>query len=194
MLAAMESAPRSSSHDAAFEAPAVLDIEASGFGRDSYPVEVGFVLADGSTYCTLIRPAPEWTHWDPAAERLHHIALNTIMEHGRDVAEVAQQLNQRLRGLTLYCDGWAHDFTWLGVLFEAAGSSPSFKLDNLRALLTDQEAAHWGVVKMQVAKEMRLQRHRASSDAKILQSTLIRLRTPLPQRVTPKPPRAQRKT
>jgi hypothetical protein len=175
-------------HEKAFVAPAVLDIEASGFGRDSYPVEVGFVLADGSTYCTLIRPAPEWKHWDPEAERLHHIALRTIVEHGRDVVEVARQLNDRLRGLTLYCDGWAHDFTWLGVLFEAAGLTPSFKLDNLRALLTDQEAAHWSVVKTQVAREMRLQRHRASSDAKILQSTLIRLRAPLPQRV-PKPAR-----
>ena len=29
------------------EAPAVLDIEASGFGRGSYPIEVGFVLANG---------------------------------------------------------------------------------------------------------------------------------------------------
>lgn len=182
MLAGMTSAPPSSTRAPAFEAPAVLDIEASGFGRDSYPVEVGFVLADGSTYCTLIRPAPEWTHWDPAAERLHHIALRTIVEHGRDVVEVARQLNTRLRGLTLYCDGWAHDFTWLSVLFEAAGLSPAFKLDNLRALLTEQEAAHWGVVKMQVAREMRLQRHRASSDAKILQSTLVRLRAPLPER------------
>jgi hypothetical protein len=184
----MKSMSLSPSTEKAFEAPAVLDIEASGFGRDSYPVEVGFVLADGSTYCTLIRPAPEWTHWDPEAERLHHIALRTIVEHGRDVVEVARQLNDRLRGLTLYCDGWAHDFTWLGVLFEAAGLQPSFKLDNLRALLTDQEAAHWSVVKTQVAREMRLQRHRASSDARILQSTLIRLRAPLPQR----PPKAAR--
>jgi hypothetical protein len=185
----MKSAPLSSTH-AGFVAPAVLDIEASGFGRDSYPVEVGFVLPDGSTYCTLIRPAPGWKHWDPAAERLHRIALHTIVEHGRDVVEVARQLNERLRGLTLYCDGWAHDFTWLGVLFEAAGLQPSFKLDNLRALLTDQEAAHWGVVKSQVAREMRLQRHRASSDAKILQSTLIRLRAPLPERAS-KPAKVQ---
>jgi hypothetical protein len=67
------------------------------------------------------------------------------------------------------------------VLFEAAGLTPSFKLDNLRALLTDREASFWSIVKKQVATEMRLQRHRASSDAKILQRTLIRLRAPLPQ-------------
>jgi len=97
------------------------------------------------------------------------------------VIEVATQLNERLQGLTMYCDGWAHDYVWLSVLFEAAGLTPSFKLDNLRALLTEQETRFWDVVKKQVTTEMRLQRHRASSDAKILQHTLMRLRAPLPQ-------------
>ena len=166
----------------ALVAPAVLDIEASGFGRDSYPVEVGYVLADGQSYCSLIRPAPDWTHWDPEAEKVHHIPLQTAVTHGRDVQEVARQLNTRLDGLTLYCDGWAHDYVWLSTLYEAAGLNPSFKLDNLRALLTEQEAAFWNVVKRQVTTEMRLPRHRASSDAKILQHTLMRLRAPLQHR------------
>ena len=39
----------------AFEPPAVLDIEASGFGVGSYPIEVGFVLPDGQSYCSLLR-------------------------------------------------------------------------------------------------------------------------------------------
>ena len=59
--------------------------------------------------------------------------------------------------------------------------TPAFKLDNLRALLTEQEAAFWGVVKKQVTTEMRLQRHRASSDAKLQQQTLVRLRVPSPE-------------
>jgi hypothetical protein len=162
------------------EAPAVLDIEASGFGRDSYPVEVGFVLPDGRSYCSLIHPAPGWTHWDASAERLHRIPRTMILAHGRSVTEVATQMNTQLRGQTVYCDGWAHDYSWLGVLFEAAGLTPSFRLDNLRALLSEREAAFWSILKSQVATEMRLQRHRASSDAKILQTTLMRLRAPLP--------------
>jgi hypothetical protein len=168
----------------AVDAPAVMDIEASGFGHSSYPIEIGFVLPDGETYCSLIRPAPGWTHWDAEAERLHRISQETARTHGRDAREVAELLNERLRGLTLYCDGWAHDYVWLNVLFEAADLTPSFRLDNLRGLLTEREAAHWEVVKKQVTTEMRLQRHRASSDAKILQRTLIRLRAPLP----PTPP------
>jgi hypothetical protein len=170
----------SSSSGLAFVAPAVLDIEASGFGQASYPIEVGYVLPDGQSYCSLIRPAPGWTHWDDAAERVHRIPLAVVRTHGREAREVATQLNERLRGQTLYCDGWAHDYVWLSVLFDAAGLTPGFKLDNLRALLTDREAAFWGIVKKQVTAEMRLPRHRASSDAKILQRTLMRLRMPLP--------------
>lgn len=162
------------------DAPAVMDIEASGFGQSSYPIEIGFVLASGETYCSLIRPEPDWTHWDADAERLHRITQETTRKHGRGAREIAELLNERLRGLTLYCDGWAHDYVWLNVLFEAAALSPSFRLDNLRALLTEREAAHWEIVKKQVTTEMRLQRHRASSDAKILQRTLMRLRAPLP--------------
>lgn len=178
----MSSTAPTPASDPAPDAPAVLDIEASGFGRDSYPIEIGLVLPDGQSYCSLIRPIPAWTHWDAAAERLHRIPLATVIRHGRDVVEVATQLNARLHGLTVYCDGWAHDYTWLGVLFDAAGMSPSFRLDNLRALLTDREAAFWAIVKRQVTTEMRLQRHRASADARILQHTLMRLRGPLTRR------------
>jgi hypothetical protein len=161
-------------------APTVLDIEASGFGRDSYPIEVGYVLPDGGSYCSLIRPAPGWAHWDATAERVHRISRDTLLQHGRSVANVAARLNAELQGQTVYCDGWAHDYTWLGALFEAAALAPAFRLENLRALLTDREASMWGVLKQQVATEMRLQRHRASADAKVLQQTLMRLRAPLP--------------
>ena len=172
----------SSSSGPAFVAPAVLDIEASGFGQASYPIEVGYVLPDGQSYCSLIRPAPGWTHWDDDAERVHRIPLAVVRTHGREAREVAAQLNERLRGQTLYCDGWAHDYTWLATLFDAAQMTPSFRLENLRVLLSEREAAYWDVLKRQVTQEMRVQRHRASADAKVLQRTLMRLREPLPSR------------
>lgn len=158
--------------------PAILDMEASGFGRDSYPIEVGYVLSDGRSRCTLIRPAPTWLHWDPQAEQLHHIPRAATLQHGRGVTEVANWLNDELQGLTVYSDGWANDYSWLSTLFEAAGCSPHFKLDNLRALLNEQEATHWHEVKQQVSRELKLERHRASADARLLQSTFERLRQP----------------
>ena len=96
----------------------VIDIEASGFGRRSYPIEVGYVLPDGRTRCTLIRPPEHWTHWDQDAERVHHISRETLMRHGRTTGEVARMLNADLQGLTVYCDGWGHDYPWLAALFD----------------------------------------------------------------------------
>jgi hypothetical protein len=94
---------------------------------------------------------------------------------------VAAELNQRLANRTLYCEAWAQADDWLRLLFDAAGTAPTFQLENLRGLLSSREAAVWPVLQRQVASEMRLQRHRASSDAKILQLTLVRLRGPLPE-------------
>jgi hypothetical protein len=156
--------------------PGIIDLEASGFGRQSYPIEVGFVLGDGSSYCTLIAPAPAWTHWDTAAEQVHHISRETLQKHGRSVNDVAQQLNTRLRGQTLYSDGWAHDFTWLATLFEEAGMVPLFRIDSLRRLLNDDEAARWGAAKDRVGSECSLARHRASVDAWLLQQTWLRVK------------------
>lgn len=156
--------------------PAVLDIEASGFGRDSYPVEVGFVLPDGSSWCSLIRPEPDWLHWDAGAQALHRIPRALALRHGRSTAEVARTLNERLAGRTVYCDGWAHDYPWLARLFDAAGSVPRFRLEHLRRLLDEDEAARWSGLKQQLQREAGPRRHRASADARLLQQTLRRLR------------------
>jgi hypothetical protein len=164
------------SHPPTAWSPTVLDVEASGFGRNSYPIEVGFVLPTGHTYCTLIRPEPDWTHWDEQAAHTHHISRELILQRGLPALDVAHKLNAELRGQTVYSDGWANDFTWLNVLFEAASMSPRFKLENLRGLLSDEEADQWHTVKAQIASERGTQRHRASSDARLIQLTLQRIR------------------
>ena len=156
---------------------AFIDIEASGFGRGSYPIEVGAALPDGGTFCTLIRPAPGWTHWDPRAQMMHGIARSTLVTHGRGAHEVAKMLNERLRGLTVLCDAWAHDFVWLGLLFEVAGRVPLFRLDDLRSVLTPEQATAWHDAKSAVEAGAGLSRHRASCDARILQSTWQRVST-----------------
>jgi hypothetical protein len=37
--------------------PFIIDVEASGFGAESYPIEIGIALAEGSKYCALIIPS-----------------------------------------------------------------------------------------------------------------------------------------
>ncbi|MDR7269279.1 hypothetical protein J2X20_001908 [Pelomonas saccharophila] len=152
--------------------PAILDIEASGFGRGSYPIEIGFCNGEGALFCGLIAPEPEWQHWDASAEALHGISRELLRRHGRPVRWMAEQLNARLAGQTVYCDGWGQDYPWLARLYDAAGVALRFKLDDLRGLLNEAEAQRWrGVVDI-VRQRQRLTRHRASSDARVLQLAL----------------------
>jgi ribosomal protein S18 acetylase RimI-like enzyme len=153
--------------------PIVLDIEASGFGSRSYPIEIGLALEDESTFCSLITPEPEWTHWDPSAELVHHIDRAMLLQHGVSARSVADTLNKRLTGSVVYSDGWAHDYSWLALLFDAAGATPRFRLESLRSLLNDAEAARWHETKHQVVAALRYERHRASADARVLQLTLL---------------------
>jgi len=156
--------------------PTILDVEASGFGPGGYPIEVGYVLADGSTHCTLIRPAPGWTHWDPAAESIHGISHDVLVARGRDVGDVARDLNEELRGQVVYSDGWANDYAWLARLFAEARLLQRFKVESLRRLLSDAEAAQWHASKDAVAAETLTNRHRASTDAQLLQRALLRVK------------------
>ena len=155
----------------AIEIPPVMDLEASGLGRGSFPIEVGYVLSDGSTYCTLIKPLPEWQHWDLQAQQLHGISRELLEEKGRHPEDVALYLNQQLEGQTIYSDAWGNDNSWLGLLFDSVGLWPNFKLETVRRLLSEEQVKYWQQAKEQVIEELQLQRHRASSDALIIQQT-----------------------
>jgi DNA polymerase III epsilon subunit-like protein len=164
-----------STRNSALALPCILDIEASGFGRSSYPIEIGYALPDGRTVCMLVRPSEGWTHWDDKAEQIHGITQQTLQSHGRGVEDVARVLNQDLAGMTVYCDGWAHDYTWLNALFEAAMRQPAFKLDSVSTLLDEQHLHRLDQARRDALAEMGLTRHRASNDARALQRALQRL-------------------
>lgn len=155
--------------------PCILDIEASGFGRASYPIEVGYVLADGRTRCTLVRPPAHWTHWDAHAEQVHGIRRDLLLHHGRTPADVAHMLNQDLGGQTVYCDGWAHDYPWLAALYEEAGLAPAFKLASVRQLLDESLLVRVPELQRQALQELGMHRHRASNDARALQMALAQV-------------------
>lgn len=151
--------------------PYVIDLEASGLGRGSYPIEVGFISPKGKGFCTLIKPIPAWTHWDPSAEQLHHISQATLDDHGKDLAYVASQLNEQLEGEVVYSDGWANDMCWLGLLFNEAEQPQKFRIESILTLLNEHEREQWSDVHKQVVDSTPLMRHRASSDALMIQKT-----------------------
>ena len=154
--------------------PIIIDIEASGFGAESYPIEVGVVLEDGERYSSLIHPHSQWTHWDDHAELIHHISRSNLIEFGRPINLIANNLNQILRNKTVYSDGWVVDKPWIDQLFYNAGVEMQFHVSPLELILVEEQMRNWHLTKQEVINESNMTRHRASFDAWIIQETFRR--------------------
>lgn len=157
------------------QAPIIIDIEASGFGRGSYPIEIGLVLPDGTPHCFLVAPHRNWTYWEAEAEAVHGITRDVLTTHGRPIPEIAWRLNELLRGKTVYSDAWSFDLSWVGKLYEVAQEHQAFRIASLRDLLSQNQVLSWDRTKESVIQDLALKRHRASGDARILQETYRRL-------------------
>ncbi|GAA5316411.1 MAG: hypothetical protein AseanaTS_16150 [Candidatus Pelagadaptatus aseana] len=156
--------------------PIIVDIEASGFGSDSYPIEIGLIDDKGNRYCSLIKPLPDWTHWSESAEAVHGISRREIETHGKDPREIAIEINRRLVGTTVYSDGWAHDYPWLRKLFYAALKEPEFRFSPIEMILTEAQIGIWDETKRRIIESTTAPRHRASTDAYIIQQTWLKSR------------------
>ena len=154
--------------------PIIIDVEASGFGGTSYPIEVGVALDDDTKYCSLILPAAEWDHWDSEAEKVHRIARDILETYGKPIPEVAAHMNNLLEGKTLYTDGWVVDKPWLTTLFHKAQMEMKFRVSPLEMILTEGQMERWHETKDRVLAEVQKHRHRASFDAWIIQQTYQR--------------------
>ena len=154
---------------------AFIDLEASGLGSKSWPVEVGWAFADSEPESMLILPHPSWPDdaWDENAEKLHGIPLTELRKNGMPARDVCLALNEALEGAMVYSDAPDWDGFWLFRLFSAAGVRQSFMLQDYGALV--RRLGVTGDHEL-FARAARLapRRHRAAADARHLQ-TLYRL-------------------
>ena len=153
--------------------PFIIDVEASGFGRFSYPIEVGLALEPENRYCRLILPNRQWTHWDEEAEAVHKIPRELLFARGLPPRQVARELNQILDQAVVYTDGWVVDKPWISRLFEAARIRRQFSVSPLERILTEDQMEIWHETKNKILKKFNMARHRASTDAFIVQETYV---------------------
>ena len=159
----------------AAQPPAIIDLEASGFGRGSYPIEVGFALEDRQVHSFLIRPAQSWTHWSDEAEKIHGISRAQLQEHGLNPREIVLKMNELLAGKTLYSDAWSFDSSWIGRLFDEAELIQRFRIETVNKLLNEAQMEAWHDTKQHLWDELNVGRHRAANDVKVLQETFLRV-------------------
>ncbi len=115
--------------------PCFIDIEASGFGPESWPASVAWSDHTGEIRKLLVRPLPGWTHWDPAAERIHGLTRERLQAEGCAPAEVATRLEADLKGMLAFSDAPDFDRGWLAALYRGIGRQTPFNLDNADDLL-----------------------------------------------------------
>lgn len=116
--------------------PCFIDFEASSLGTRSYPIEVAFNLEDGKVESYLIDPSgiSYWNDWDSFAESVHKITQGQLRRNGLQPNVIAEIMNERLEGKILYSDVHEYDWIWCQKLFEAAGTTPKFKISDASLL------------------------------------------------------------
>jgi hypothetical protein len=122
-----------------------IDFEASSLGKESYPIEVGWVFVDGRSEGHLIRPAPDWHDWSADAEAIHRIPRATLERDGVPHEQVAARMIEVLGLHDLFASAPSWDGKWLSVLLRAAG------LPRHALRLRDTEEAHGEIARALLA-------------------------------------------
>jgi hypothetical protein len=146
---------------------AFIDIEASGLGAKSWPVEVGWaLLGGGDAVGMLVLPDNSWSDdaWDSAAQRLHGLERALLERKGIAVREICSAMNAALADADVYSDAPDWDGFWLFRLFSAGGVKQAFTLRDygrlVRPLASGQEQDL-----LRRAVKLAPRRHRAAADA-----------------------------
>lgn len=110
----------------------IIDIEASGLGSQSYPVEIAWASAPHYEVTShLIRPLPGWlaveSAWDRKAEKLHGLSRELLLEEGRCVYEVSEFILASFVGADLYSDSPEFDEHWLNMIIKHKKTSFSVR-------------------------------------------------------------------
>jgi hypothetical protein len=116
----------------------IIDFEASGLGRESYPIEVAWGESRDSVTSFLLNPdkMEDWTEWDPRSFEFHGIPREKLISSGEDPRRVAEIMVKELSGKALYSDEPRYDNMWKDRLLKDSGYDPGLiRIRNLKYFL-----------------------------------------------------------
>lgn len=118
----------------------IIDIEASGLDKDSYPIEIAWLDSEGNKDSFLIKPASTWHYWDEYAEMfIHKISKKQLHQKGISPLEAVNRLNKALTGKTVYSDVVKWDSFWLYQLYTLTNKVMSYTCEDIYYLLPIEE-------------------------------------------------------
>lgn len=147
-----------------------IDIEASGLGSRSYPIEIAWKCSrTGRSDEFFINPDSgyEWTDWDEQAAQIHNISPQLLRKQGISVQEACVRLNTALDGSTVVSDALEFDFFWMQRLFDAAMLKPTFSMAGIDMILEGEQ-----MIMYRLVAKAQVRRHRAMSDVEDLLTCL----------------------
>lgn len=150
----------------------VIDFEASGLNKSSYPIEVG-VIGENGRYSSLICQEEPWTYWSKDSEAVHGISTEELVEGGLEAIVVAKELNRLLDCATVYTDCKKWDQFWLDVLFECCGLTPTFQLVHLPLELNEDQGELFLTAYENIKNGGSYTEHRALDDALLIYESLV---------------------
>ena len=159
--------------------PIFLDIEASSWAFNSFPIEIawGSTTTDVESY--LINPAQieSWTDWSSNAEKAHGISKEILISDGISPKKMCEILKDRLENSIVYSDAPDYDGMWLFNLFEGCGIEPiSLDLRSFDELMINSYSESRNsrlsdmkqILKFKSRAKNRDKQHRASWDVEYL--------------------------
>lgn len=154
-----------------FKKAAFIDLEASGLGDKSWPIEVGWGFVEGNPRAMLIRPHETWrrSEWDPDAEALHGISVAELERDGAEPRDVCRILNTALGGSTVYSDALDWDGFWLYRLYSVGRAKPAFALKDFAEVIRPLPSEIIATLVARADAEAP-RRHRAGSDVAHMQA------------------------
>ena len=154
----------------------VVDLEASGLGPGSWPIEVGLAWVEEGevrSWSSLIRPEPDWDEgaWDPIAEEVHGISREAL-EGAPTAWTVAADLLSRVAGRPVFSDAPEHDGRWLRRLLDAQPTPAGVRIldfDQAVGAVCGEQGANWAYERLERTRTP----HRAGQDAARMMGAIL---------------------
>lgn len=160
-----------------------VDFEASGGGRESWPIEFGWACivpsAEGGLstagWSRLIRPHESWPE---SGWSRHAAAVHGIPRHALDAAQDPRLIAKKALsvldnpGLVVVSDSPVNDQFWLDRLLDTIGAAGRVRIEKVNKPLNGLVAAE-GVAEMKLWLSRNKGPHRAGEDARRLADAVI---------------------
>lgn len=154
----------------------ILDLEASGLGRDSWPIEVGIAWVEAGevrSWSSLIRPEPDWDPdaWDPVSEEIHGVPMSAL-QAAPPAWTVAEELLRRIAGRPVYSDAPDFDLKWVRRLLDASPAEAGIRVLDFDMAVTavcGAVGADWAYERLERSRTP----HRAGPDAARMMGAIL---------------------